>query len=221
MPRRSAAFIRLIMFWSVVGRIIFGDAETLAHFPDTNSRPGLAIAGLAAHSVERHGKLSIRPMSGEFAQGINGRRRHVARVAAGFDTRNANFRVTAAGPVDQQHGVVGRLVKLADDLADQDMDQALLGSRIGRGRVPRCRQIMGKLHEHGPVDLGARCRGGAQILIRCSSSATRSRRVPTRFEFACHMTLGRIHQFVASCGDRHLVSRRFKISFNGCDDVVG
>ncbi len=98
-------------------------------------------------------------MSGKFAQGINGRRRHVAGVAAGFDTRNANFRVTAARPVNQQHSVGRRPRQAADDLANQDMDQALFGSRIGRGRIPRGRQIVGELQEHGPVNLGTRCRG--------------------------------------------------------------
>jgi hypothetical protein len=42
---------------------LFPQAQAFAHFPHANSRPGLAVTGPAAHSIKRHGELSIRPMN--------------------------------------------------------------------------------------------------------------------------------------------------------------
>ena len=36
-----------------------GNAETLASVAHSDGRPGLAVAGFAAHSVERHGDLPV------------------------------------------------------------------------------------------------------------------------------------------------------------------
>jgi hypothetical protein len=55
--------------------------------------------------------------------------------------------------VDQQHGFVGIAVKLADDLLNEDMDEALLGTGIGRRCVPSRRQVVGKLQQKRAVDL--------------------------------------------------------------------
>ena len=75
-------------------------------------------------------------MASEFAECINGRRRYVTRVSAGFHSWNADLAVTSTGPVYQQHSFVGGIVQIADDLLNQYMDEALLGAGVGRRRVP-------------------------------------------------------------------------------------
>ena len=59
-------------------RIVVRDAETFAHLAHTDRRPGLTVAGLATHPVERDGELTIRPVSGKFADNVDGSRRYVA-----------------------------------------------------------------------------------------------------------------------------------------------
>jgi hypothetical protein len=39
--------------------------------------------------------------------------------------------MASAGPVDQQHRLVAGVVEVADDLPDENVDQPLLGARIG------------------------------------------------------------------------------------------
>ncbi|MES0120211.1 hypothetical protein NKK52_30270 [Mesorhizobium sp. C277A] len=69
-------------------------------------------------------------MSGEFAQCFDGDRRHIW-TTAGLDAGNTHLGVTPAGPMDQQHGFVGRLMEITYDLLNQDMDKALLGPSVG------------------------------------------------------------------------------------------
>ena len=108
-------------------RVVFGQAQAFAHFAHPDRRPSLAIAGLAAHPVQRNGEFAIRPMTGEFAERVNRRRRDVAWISARLDAGHSDFGVASARPVDQQHRLIGGIVKVADDLLYQDMDQALLG----------------------------------------------------------------------------------------------
>ena len=110
---------------------VFGQAEAFARLLDADRRPGLAVASLAAHPVERHGDFSIRPVAGEPTQDVDGGRHSIGRVSTGPDARNPHFAMTPAGPVDQQHSLVGRVLELADNLLDEDMDEPLLGTGVG------------------------------------------------------------------------------------------
>jgi hypothetical protein len=55
-------------------------------------------------------------MSGKFADDLDGGWRHIARVPAGLDAGNAHLGVTSTGPMDQQHGLVGSIIKITHDL---------------------------------------------------------------------------------------------------------
>lgn len=55
-------------------------------------------------------------MTSEFAEGIDGRGRHVTGVSAGFDSGDTNLGVAPTGPVHQEHSFVGGFVELADNL---------------------------------------------------------------------------------------------------------
>ncbi len=159
-------------------------------------------------------------MPGALTERIDGSCRSVARVAAGLDARHAHLGVAATGPMQEQHGFVGRLVKLADDLANQDVDQALLGAGIGGWRVPCCRQIMGKPQEHRPIDPGPHRRCRAWILDPALQFGHAFQRtVPTRFKLAGSMALGRIRQVAASRSSGGIVSRPFQIPLDGSDDI--
>ena len=69
-----------------------------AQFADANGRPGLAISSFATHSIERYGELAIGPVASEFAECINGGRRHVTGVSAGFHSENADLAVASIAP---------------------------------------------------------------------------------------------------------------------------
>ena len=84
-------------------------------------------------------------MPSELAERINCRWRDIARISTRLHPGHPNLGVAPSRPMDQQHCLVGGVVKIADDLLHQDVDQALLGARIGRCCVPSCRQIMRKL----------------------------------------------------------------------------
>ena len=128
-------------FSSIVSWGIFGKSKTFAQFADANGRPGLAISGFAAHSIERYGELAIGPVASEFPECINGRRRHVTGVSAGFHSGNADLAVASTSPVHQQHSFVCGIVQIADDLLNQYMDEALLGASVGRRRVGSTRYV--------------------------------------------------------------------------------
>jgi len=51
------------------------------------------------------------------------------------DGRAPHFAMTPAGPVDQQHGLVGCVVEVADNLLDEDMDEPLIGTEIPEFRL--------------------------------------------------------------------------------------
>ncbi|WP_292519858.1 hypothetical protein [Mesorhizobium sp.] len=91
-------------------------------------------------------------MSGKLAQRFDGARRHVW-TSAGLDASDTQLRMASAGPMNQQHGLVGRLIEVAHDLLNQDVDEPLLGPGIGRRCVPHCRQIVSELEQTGAIDL--------------------------------------------------------------------
>jgi hypothetical protein len=115
--------------------------------------------------------------------------------------------------MDQKHRLVGRVIKAEDDLLHQDVDQTLLGARIGRRRVPSRRQVVRKLEELGTIDRRLRRRSGPQAVtfllqlahpLQCT--------VPAGFQLAGHMAFSRIHQFVPTCGERGLIARRLQLT---------
>ena len=186
-----------------------------------NRRPGLAIAGLAPHAVERHGDLSIGPAASEFADRLDGARRRARRAATGLHPRHAKLAVPAAGPVDQQHDLVGRTVEVADDLVDQDMNETLLGARVRRRRIPGRGQILGEPHQDRAVDPGASGGDGAQLLDPALNRDDLFQgAVPARLQLAGDKTLGGVDQFVPARRQARLVARRFEVALRRGDDFV-
>jgi len=61
------------------------EAARLAH---ANRRPGLAVASLATHAVERHGDVAVTPAAGEFADRLNGARRGTSWTPIGLHLRH-------------------------------------------------------------------------------------------------------------------------------------
>ena len=185
----------------VLGGTIFRYPKALAHFAHPNCRPGFSVASFAAHPVERYSQFSIGPMSGKLAQRIDGGGRHIAGIATRLDARHAHLSVPPPGPMDQQHGFIGRLVKITDDFLDQDMDEPLFCSRIRQRRIPCRRQVMSKLEESGAIDFRARPWLSPQILNPALKFGHALKgAVPARFQFTGDVAFGRVHQFVPARG---------------------
>ena len=101
------------------------------------------------------------------------------------------------------------------------MDKTLLGSRIGRWRIPCRRQIVGKLEETCAIDLWARRRHGGELLDSpLEFGHTLQCGVPARLQFAGDVALLRVHQLVSTARQRRFVTGRFKLSLDGDDDVL-
>jgi hypothetical protein len=102
------------------------------------------VADLSDTAISRPGHWA-----GELAQYIDRGRHSIGRVSTGPDARNPHFAMTPAGPVDQQHGLVGCVIEVVDNLLDEDMaldrpppepedpgssvrgDEPLLGTGVG------------------------------------------------------------------------------------------
>ena len=126
-----------------------------------------------------------------------------------------------AGPVDQQHDLFGGLVEIADDLLDQDMDEALLGPGVGCRRVPGRWQVMGEPRQGGSIDLRAGGRGRTQVLDAAFDLGDPFQSaVPARLQFARDEPLGGVDQLVSTGREARLVARRFEIALRRGDDVV-
>jgi hypothetical protein len=119
--------------------------------------------------------------------------------------------------MDRNERLVGRIVAVEHDFPDQDMCDALLGSGLGPWRVPSRRQIAGKCHQGGTVNLGAPRRGGIMpgdaIL---DMGHLLQRRVPAGLELARDQTLGRIDELVAAAGQGGLITRFLKLAAQRC-----
>jgi hypothetical protein len=129
--------------------------------------------------------------------------------------------MASADPMDQQHGLVGSAVQLAHDLLNQDMNETLLGPRIGRRCIPCCRQIARKLQETRTIDLWTRRRR----IGKFRDSPLKSRHVlqgsvPASLQLAGHMALLRIDQLVPTTGQRPFVLGRLELPLNGGDHVL-
>ena len=123
--------------------------------------------------------------------------------------------------MDQQHDLVGRVVEVADDLLDQDMDEALLGARVGRRRVPGRRQIVGELASSAARSiLGERRRSPAVPRSDARSRPPSQGAVPARLQFARDEALGGVDQFVSARREARFIARRFEVALRRGDDVV-
>jgi hypothetical protein len=60
--------------------------------------------------------------------------------------------VSPADPVDQEHGFVGFVVEIDDDLFDQQAHDPLFGAGVGLDRVPDPWQVVGKTQQAVTVD---------------------------------------------------------------------
>src|SRR6476620_7136898 len=89
------------LFW-----IILRQSEAFAHFPNPHRSPAFVIAGFAPHTVERDRKLLVRPVAGKLTERFNRRRREVFGIASGFHACDADFGMTPAVPMYEQHHFV-------------------------------------------------------------------------------------------------------------------
>lgn len=71
-------------------------------------------------------------MTCEFAKRVDGSGRHIP-ISARLNASNTNLRVPAAGPVDEQNGLVGVSIEIANNFSDYNVNQPLLGACV-RGR---------------------------------------------------------------------------------------
>jgi hypothetical protein len=166
--------------------------------------------------------ISIGPAAGELADRLNGARRSARRAATGLNPRHAKLAVPAAGPVDQKYDLVGRIVEVADNLVDQDMNETLLGARVRRRRIPGRWQILGKPHQDRAVDPGASGGDGAQLLNPALNRDDLVQgAVPARLQLADDKTLGGVDRFVPASREARLVARRFEVALRRRDDIAG
>ena len=63
-------------------------------------------------------------------------------MLAGGIFLDAQFRVLAAGPVNQQDDLLALLIYIGDDLCDQDANDALLQTHVSGGQIPNGGKIV-------------------------------------------------------------------------------
>ena len=101
--------------------------------------------------------------------------------------------------MNRDERLVGRVVAVEHDFADQDMSDPLVGSGIRARRIPCRRQITGERHQRGAIDLGTKRRGNimsGEAVLKMGNPL--QRRVPPGFEFARDQPFGRIDDLIAA-----------------------
>ena len=129
------------------------DSAHASNGSDAVRRPGFALAGGQAHSIERRGDMFVRPAAGHAAhdrQRVFGRR---AAMFAGPWLAYAQLGVLASTPMDREHDIARIIVDIDDDVGDQCPQQLLASTHRNIRRIPGRRQIVRQVGEGARVDL--------------------------------------------------------------------
>ena len=173
MPSRWAAASALIV-WGRSAWASKAGTPRRSRSAATHRRPGQTVRRLAAHAVHGDGELAIRPLAAEPANDLDGAGAAVLGIAARSSSRDPNLGVAPADPVDQEHGFMGCVVEIDDDLLDQQAHDPLLGAGVGLDGVPDPRQVAGQAQQGLAIDPRPRLELGVQPGDASSRAATRS-----------------------------------------------
>jgi hypothetical protein len=154
------------------------DTQMLEHLAHADRCPGLAIAGLATHAVERHCDTSVTPTAGKLADRLDGAWRREHRSPVDLYFRHADLAVTAASPMDQQRHSArstpsrrwrgGKSIEVFDAAADQPRTLVLFPEDRCEGLRPDASAVRLRLSEvrlSRPRQWGARwyCRPSCEF----------------------------------------------------------
>ncbi len=95
------------------------------------------VRRFAPHTVHGHGEFPIGPLSAELANHLDRARMSIIRGTPGSHAGHADLGVAPTGPVDGDHGLLGRIVEIEDHLTHEDTSQPLFRPRVRARRVPR------------------------------------------------------------------------------------
>ena len=106
---------------------------------DAMRRPGLALAGGHAHSIERRGDMLVRPAAGHAAHDRQSVLRRRATMLASPWFADAQFGMLTATPMNREHDLTRLVVDVDDDVGDQCPQQLLSRTHRHIRCVPCCR----------------------------------------------------------------------------------
>jgi len=101
------------------------------------------------------------------------------------------------------------------------MSDPLFRSGVGARRIPCRRQVAGKRHQRGAIDLGTKRRGDimpSDAVLDMGDPL--QRRVPPSFEFARNQPFGRIDDLIATGSQCGFVTRFLELPAERLSDLI-
>jgi len=115
------------------------DSTHASNGTDPVRRPGLALAGGQAHSIERRGDMFVRPAAGHAAYDRQSVFRRCATMFTCSWLPDAQLGMLAAAPMDCEHDIARIIIDIDDNLGDQCPQHLLTRTHRNTRRVPRRR----------------------------------------------------------------------------------
>lgn len=113
-----------------------------AYCADVSLTPGISHARPQAQPIQGSGYLVIWKFASHTSNDLDRFQAGTPVVLAGGILLDAQFRVLAAGPVNQQNDLLVLLIYIRDDLCDQDANDALLQTHVGGRQIPNGGKIV-------------------------------------------------------------------------------
>jgi hypothetical protein len=138
-------------------------------------------------------------MSTERAHDFNRTRVTFIGISSRPNLVNSNLGVTATGPMNDSHDLIGFGIIVDDDFLNYDPRKPLLRPRVCAGSVPSSRQLVSKSQKRFPINLrpppcvGIEIANAALQLIYPFQSG-----IPAALQFSGDQSLGWIHEFVTA-----------------------
>jgi hypothetical protein len=181
----ARSFVHTNRFGSRCGWIKRRDTQSLAQSADANRCPRQAIACFAAHPIHGYRKLSVGPLSAEFANHLDWAGMSILGITSAAGSSYTDFGMTATTPMNGNNSLMGSIVEVNHDLLDQDSCEPLPGTVVRTRRIPRGRQIVRQRQQAGTINLRARSSVSVQTvqaLLKLRDSL--QRHIPPCFQFA-------------------------------------
>ena len=180
------------------------DSAHTSNGSDAVCRPGFALAGGQAHSVERRGDMFVRPAAGHAP---HHRQRVFCRRTAMFPRprlTHPQLGVLASTPMDREDDIACVIIDIDDDVGDQRPEQLLASTHRDTGRSPGRRQILRQVGEGVRVDGDIRSPFGGTVGLQISDAPERG--LPALFQLRGNEAIVRIAGRVATLGQACLVA---------------
>src|ERR1035437_1618108 len=109
---------------------------------DVPFAPSISRASPQAQPIQGSGYLVIRGLASHTSDDLDRFQAGTPAVLAGGILLDAQFRVLATGPVNQQNDLLVFLIYISNDLRDQDANDALFQTHVGGRQIPNGGKIM-------------------------------------------------------------------------------